>query len=172
MISSWKNPWREELNGLFLPLSLFRRPALRRSPRPDYLFSTDLPSFASPADCALFLERASALGWESVRLRGWLHLWKTSAPPPAGWFPPNPVGEAACLRALLRRHPGRADARDALILLLKAREEGPEAWESACRRLHQDFARRLREGASLPRLPMEEETTEEEEEGKEGKASC
>ena len=150
-MSLWTNPWREELNALFLPLSLVRRPALRRSPGPDWLFATDLPSFASPGACEAFRRGAASLGWECGECAGWLHLRKPSSPPP-GWFPREAEGEALCLRELLRRHPGTGDPTSAIILLMKAREEGAESWEKACRALHRDFARRLREKKELPRI--------------------
>ena len=152
--SSWTNPWREELNALFLPLSLARRPALRRSSRPDYLFATDLPSFASAPCRDLFRESALRLGWDILECGGWFHLRKADSSAPPGWFPAEPRGEAACLRALLQRHPDRqAPASELLLPLLKAREQGEETWEKACRTLHRELARRLREGIPFPRFP-------------------
>ena len=168
-IRTWKNPWRKELHALFLPLSLPRTPALRRSLKPDWLFSTDLPSFASPDACKAFLRSAESLGWEAgegagpgpdASVRGWLELRRSVSSFPPGFFPVEAGGEYACLCALLARHPGSTDASSETILLLKAREEGAAAWENACRELHRELARRLRLHEPLPALSFSEEKTE------------
>ena len=154
-IFPWINPWRKELQNLLDCPSLSRKPALRRSLREDYLFASDLPACASPANCAGFCIRAESAGWEALNVDGWIQLRRADGCLPEGWFPDTPEGEAACIRELICRHPGTADASRELILLLKAREEGPRAWELACRRIHQDLARRLREGEPLPRIPFQ-----------------
>ena len=164
----WKNPLREELRCLFSSLSLRRAPALRRSSRADWLFASDLPACAAPEDCSAFLCLAGASGWECLEEQGWLFLRKAGLLLPADWFAARGRGEAACLGSLYARHPGRADADEAVFRLMKAREEGLPAWEKACRSLHLECARRLRQGLPLPRLFPEDSLPVREEDGLKG----
>ena len=154
--SSWVNPWRHELQMLLGTVVALRRPALRRSRRPDYLFASDLPGLADPASILSFLTQAHTLGWETFETEGWIHLRRQSSSMPEGWFPFHPEGEAACLNSLLRRHPGTSEASRERIALLKAREEGPLSLERECRVLHQECARRLRIHAPLPEIQLTE----------------
>lgn len=137
-----------------LPVS--RKPALRRSPRPDSLFAADLPLCASVSACNTFILEAKSLGWESLEADGWIHLRKTCAPLPPGLFPAGAEGEASCLETLFCRHPGSEDAGPEIILLMKARESGPRDWEAACRSFHRELARRLRTGEPFPDIPLPE----------------
>lgn len=152
----WVNPWRPELQELF-PASAQRRPALRRSLDPDWLFAADLPACADSGECGLFLRRAGEAGWEALPGGAWIQLRRPEGTVPEGWFPACPQGEAACLRSLLLRHPGSAPSLRETNALLKAREQGPAAWERECRILHEDFASRLRLHLPLPRIIIEKE---------------
>lgn len=152
LIFPWRNPWREELQALFLPLSLRRKPALRRSLRPDWLFAVDLPDCAEPEAVEDFLCRAEAGGWKAKEDGHWIQLKPAVFSFPEGMLPSPPEGEAACLDELLCRHPGSADPEAEMLFLIKAREEGEADWESACRELHREFALRLRKGIPLPAL--------------------
>ena len=147
---AFRIPWREELNRLLSGVPARRKPALRRSPKPEWLFATDLPACAEPGAAEAFLSLAGEAGWEAYSSGGWIHLWRACPGLPEHWFEEEPDGEAACLRALLARHPGSADARAEINLLLKSREEGPAAWERACRELHRAWAADLRERRALP----------------------
>ena len=151
----WINPWRLELQRLF-PASVRRRPALRRSLNPEDLFSVDLPACASPADCLVFLDRVREAGWQACQADGWIQLRPPEGRAPEGWFPEEPRGEAACLLALLSRHPGTASSSREMTALLKAREQGATEWERACRILHENFAARLRLHQALPQLIFSE----------------
>lgn len=151
----WINPWREELRALLSPLPVRRKPALRRSLRADYLFAVDLPACAEPTVCQSFLHAAAEAGWQAEPAAGWINLRKNLLSAPPGWFPEHPEGEAACLRELVRRHGEQNIPLEFFLRLLKAREEGPAAWEDACRAAHQDFARRLRTGERIPLYPID-----------------
>lgn len=153
----WVNPWRQELREIMEKIPCSRPPALRRSRKEAYLFASDLPACVSAEACLLFLSQAKNAGWEAEQESGWLNLRKAGICRPAGWFPEGLGGEAACLRALACRHTGKGEASREAIRLMKAREEGPQAWESACRTLHQEWARRLRTGEALPNLWEEED---------------
>ena len=143
-------PWRQQVQDCFPSIGLARKPALRRSPRADALLSVDLPACGTPEAQSLFLSRLSLWDWHARTEAGWTHLCPADLCLPEEIFGKDSSGEAACLRTLLLRHPGKADSRNETLLLLKAREESPRSWEDACRRLHQDFARRLRKKESLP----------------------
>ena len=151
----WKNPLREEIHSLFAGLELKRRPALRRSLLPDYLFATDLPRFAAQAQVAAFSARAESLGWELLLRSEWLNMRKCGLVLPENLLPSFPGSESDCLRILLRRHPGSADSDRAVFLLMKAREEGGPAMEAACRKLHREFAAALRRKEDLPSLGLD-----------------
>ena len=138
--------WRQELNSLLSAMETSRPPALRRSLSPDYLYATDLPLCASPEVCGAFRSRAAAAGWESCLAGSWINLRKSSPLFPPGWWESLPrEGEATCVMDLLRRHPSLRLSRPQSFLLLKAWEESPLSLEKACRSVHQDLARRLRE---------------------------
>jgi len=145
-------PWRADIERLLLSVPSSRKPALRRSLREDWLFSTDLPRCASAEDCLRFQQSAQAAGWDAESSGEWIHLRKIPFYLPGGWFSPAVSAEAACLRVLLLRHPGTADPAVELLMLMKAREEGNISWEKACRSLHREWARRLREGKPLPEI--------------------
>ena len=150
--AAWRSPLRQELLDLFFALPLRRAPALRRSSRADWLFATDLPSCAAPEDCSAFLCLSEEKGWQAQTESGWMELRKPGILLPAEWFAEPADGEAACLGSLCARHPEREEAPEAVFRLIKAREEGPAAWEEACRALHGECARRLRLHLPLPRL--------------------
>lgn len=151
-LPGWTNPLRAELRSLLEKVPVSRPPALRRSLLPDALFSLDLPRCASPETCEAFLRDAEGAGWRAFQADGWIHLRKAVSILPADFFPDPPSGEAAALLSLLARHPGSSDPSREVILLMKAREEGDSALESACRGLHGDLARRLRRKEAFPAL--------------------
>lgn len=151
---------RQELNRLLSAMEASRKPALRRSLSPDYLYATDLPLCASSEICEVFRRQAAAAGWESCPAGSWLNLRKAGALFPSGWWESLPrEGEAACVSGLLLRHPSLRLSRSQAHLLLKAREESPASLEKACRSVHQDFARQLREisAVGLRNIRLEKE---------------
>ena len=152
----WVNPWREEARRILQSVPCPRPPALRRSRSADWLFATDLPQCAAEAECRAFLCRMREAGWEGEILDGWIQLRKTPPPLPAEWFRGNENEESACLRILMERHPGDEDPGRAVWALMKAREEGPAAWEKACRQIHREIALRLRTGDGIPGLRIRE----------------
>ena len=151
---SWHNPWREELRKLWEPLPLHRQPALRRSRLPEALFDLDLPCCSEASDCLFFIQNAAKGGWQIWKSDGWLHVWRPDAPLPEGWWTESAAGEAACLRHLLSCHSASGDATLEIIRLLKAREQGAEAWEATCGELHREFSLRLRHHLPLPAIPL------------------
>ncbi|MBQ9210214.1 MAG: hypothetical protein IJ153_00800 [Clostridia bacterium] len=141
----WVNPWRRELNLLLSSLPVRRKSALRRSLQPDFLFAVDLPACAEAPVCQQFLLAAAAVGWQGAESQGWINLRREDGALPEGLFPLDLAGEAGCLHSLMDRHPELRPTEGQWIAIIKAREEGPAAWEQACRLIHQDWARRLRE---------------------------
>ena len=137
---------RAELRTLLDGAECVRPPALRRSRKADILYFTDLPRCAGPEACASFAERAGQAGWEVFPEEGGIGLRPGPALLPGDWRDALPPGEeAACLRSLLERHPELSFSRDGIIRLLKALEEGGKETEAACRGLHREAARFLRE---------------------------
>ena len=146
MNPSETNAWRQELQALLAGIAAYRKPALRRSLSDNYLYATDLPLCAEPEACDSFLKRAAAIGWEKQLNGSWINLRKVLLLFPAGWWDSLPAGgEASCLRELTSRHPELVPTAAQAICLIKAAEEGPAALEEACRTVHVDYARRLRE---------------------------
>ena len=140
------HPWRKELAALLAAAPVSRPPALRRSLHPEFLFATDLPACAGPESCEIFLRCAADAGWESFQESGWMNLRKKDVLFPPDWWDSLPQEEeAVCLRVLTAVHPSLRFSRLQSCMLQKAREEGPDSLEKACRTVHRDFARQLRE---------------------------
>ena len=184
------NEWKQALKGLLGEEKTPRQPVLRRSRRPDWLYTTDLPGLISEEALQSFRIRAEAAGWWTEVQAGWLEFTRKVSSPPAGWFEGARPEEAGCCASLLRRHSGlpaenrdrnrqatpriQADQRDGnreAIALMKAGEEGTRAYEKLCAALHRDWAARLRRGERLPALdPAFFENTEEcEQDGESGR---
>ena len=146
------NALRKELTALLNKRPLHRTPAIRRSGQDEWLYATDIPALLSAEETASLREELDAAGWENTQDRGWILLRKEAAEPPEGWYEGTFGPEAACCASLLDRHPGspESNARAAERLLIKAGEEGPGAYEKACRTLHRQWAERLRRGEPLP----------------------
>lgn len=150
------NAWRQELAELLRAAPGRRPAALRRSLREDWLYATDLPAVTEEAALAAFRAQAAERGWRLEQQQGWL-LLKPVFPgaPENGYTGPFGPEAGSCL-SLMRRHPDAGNtetaAERAVILLVKAGEEGPEAYEAACAALHREWAERLRKGQSLPKL--------------------
>ena len=143
---------RKELNNLLVQEGDGRKPAIRRSMSDEWIYATDFPAYAAEEQLKTVRKRLEDAGWENHAEDGWLQLRKTVDKPPEGWFD-GPFGpEAECCRSLLNRHPERRQERDLRIVyaLIRAGEEGAAAYETACRRLHHDWAERLRRRQELP----------------------
>ena len=144
------NALREEITALFRTLSPPRPPALRRSLRTEWLYAADLPQLYGRDRLQEVMIRIMEAGWEIREEEGWLQIRKPAPEPPEGWFE-GPFGpEADCCVSLLHRHPGKADAEMVQRLLIKAGEEGPDAYEAACSELHREWAELLRKHQELP----------------------
>lgn len=150
------NALRRELTEILDNSGARRTPALRRSIRDDWLYATDLPGLCTGGIPGGILTGLTEAGWE-YRIDGqWMQLRKPLKEPPEAWFS-GPYGpEADCCLSILRRHPERMEKQDnALVFrLIKAGEEGPEAYEKTCAKLHGFFSERLREGAGLPDISL------------------
>ncbi len=156
------NALRREL-VLLLSLPGDRRsPALRRCREEDWLYTSDYPTFLQAPE--EINQRLQSAGWTiSPGLNGWILLRKQIIEPPEDWFA-GPFGtEASCCRTLLLYHPERVQEPEnqTAFRLIKAGEEGLAAYERACRRLHQDWAVRLRIGRPLPEISLRFFTKEE-----------
>ena len=146
------NVWRKELSDILRGLPCIRTAALRRSLTDEWLYATDLPSVCDRKTLSEGICRMKAAGWETVEENGWLMLNKPRKEPPDGWFDGLFGKEAACCLSLIKRHPSmRENSTNATErLFIKAGEEGPDAYEAACRKLHQEWAEALREKRSIP----------------------
>ncbi len=145
------NAWRKLLRDLLDGTGAPRPPALRRSGEEKYLYASDLPGLVSPEELNLFLEKAAEASWSGRVEKGWLLLVRDTKRPPEGWFM-GPFGkEAACCLSLLERRGGGPE-RDpsAERRLIRAGEEGQEAYEKACGEIHREWAARLRKRETLP----------------------
>lgn len=133
------------------------RPAvLRRSVRTDYLYATDLPQTANREITEAFRREAESDGWRTAEADGWILLDLVPEKPPDGGFR-GPFGpEAGCCASLLERHSEEKGpfAERERRMLLKAGEEGPEAFERCCALLHREWAEKLRKGENLPNLEI------------------
>lgn len=131
-----------------------RPAALRRSFRDDYLYATDLPQTTSRETTEAFRRSAESAGWRTEEDGGWILLDRVPEKPPIGGFK-GPYGpEAGCCASLLERHPEgeRTNGQREKRMLMKAGEEGPDAFERCCTRLHREWAENLRKGTALPDL--------------------
>lgn len=150
------NALRSELNTLIFCDGDGRKPAVRRSLREAWLYATDLPSIVNEGILEEICCRLAAGGWEIKTESGWMQLRKTVTEPPGNWFD-GPFGpEAECCRSLLERHTEREAEPDNRIeySLIRAGEEGAEAYENVCRRLHCEWAERLRKKQKLPNISI------------------
>jgi len=129
-----------------------RRAALRRSLEEEWLYATDLPLCVGKEAAADFQRRAEQAGWQTKQAGNWILLDRETADMPEGGYA-GPFGEEArsCLSLLNRHEPETADSgKIEKRMLIRAGEEGADAYEAACGRIHREWAARLREGRKLP----------------------
>ena len=147
------NALRRELSEKLTAVPTDRPPAVRRSRRDEWLYATDIKLLLSGKAMESLLNELAAEGWEWTEEQGWLLLRKPAEEPPDGWYDGAFGPEAACCASLLDRHPSKgSEAETAQRMLIKAGEEGDNAYEAACRQLHQEWAEQLRRGDPLPVL--------------------
>ena len=150
------NALRKELKRLLEPENGRRRPAIRRSLREDWIYAADLPEFIPGGELEAVCRKLQEAGWECLAEDGWLQLRKPADEPPEDWLD-GPLGpEAACCRSLLIRHSERLREKDwkTVCSLIRAAEEGQEAYEAACRQIHHGWAERLRKKQRLPEISL------------------
>ena len=149
------NRLRRELAGILEKIPSKRTPALRRSIPDDWLYATDLPVIPGnepEGALAVFTEA----GWDCRIDGAWLLLRKSLKEPPDDWFE-GPFGpEAGCCLSILRRHRERMNGNtgDLAFALIKAGEEGADAYEQTCGKLHGLFSALLRQGKELPDISL------------------
>ena len=151
------NSLRLELKEILENPDAGRRPALRRSLREEWLYTTDLPGLCTGKSLENTLRKLDDSGWHYQNDGEWLQLRKTIVRPPEGWYD-GPFGrEAGCCLSLLKRHPEKmtGSAERIIIQLIKAGEEGSKAYEQACMQQHSQFSGRLRLGLELPDICLE-----------------
>ena len=150
------NKLREEIQALFSGTECTRPAAVRRSLLEGFLYATDLPQAADAEAVSAFRREAEKAGWRTEEASGWIQLDRVSGASPADVYR-GPYGtEAQCCAGILRRHPGtRKNGDREMRMLLKAGDEGPEAYERVCRILHREWAAALRKKEALPDLPEE-----------------
>ena len=146
------NELRRELHALLLTVQTGRPPAVRRSRREEWLYATDLPQTADPSATACFAEAARKAGWRVCAEAEWLLLDKYTSVPPTPWISDETGPEARCCLSLLRRHTDRLTPSDGTAerALIKAAEAGPGKFGEACRKIHEQWAERMRRGQSIP----------------------
>lgn len=149
------NALRTELAALLADTGTLRPPALRRSLREEWLYAADLPALLDEPALQEAIRRLESAGWAAEQDGNWLLLRKDAAVPPENWYD-GPFGpEAACCASLLERHPERTDDGGAAArLLILAAETSGTAYEAACKRLHREWAVRLRKGEKLPAVSL------------------
>jgi len=149
------NALRLELAEFLAGVGGERKPALRRSRRDDRMYATDLAGMAEGPEREALAARLREAGWDAEDQGGWLELRKRAAEPPEGWYGGAFGPEAACCRALLKSHPEYGEEDFSMeSRLVKAGEEGQEAYELACREIHGIFAERLRRKEKLPGISL------------------
>ena len=150
------NKLRLEVQALLSGTETVRPAVLRRSLREDYLYATDLPQITDAETAAAFRRAAGDAGWRTAEENGWIQLDRIPETLPEDGFRGIPGPEARCCESLLRRHAemrkrnGDREKR----MLLKAREEGPEAYEKCCGKLHREWAEILRKREALPEIDL------------------
>ena len=150
------NSLRKEAQALLSGVRTVRPAVLRRSLQEEYLYATDLPQIAEEETVTAFRRAAEDAGWQTAEQDGWIQLDRIPEVPPEDGFR-GPFGrEARSCGSLLRRHAetekrnGNREKR----MLLKAGEEGPEAYEKCCARLHREWAAALRKREALPEMDL------------------
>jgi len=142
--------WREELLQLMAESGYDRTPALRRSRKSDYLFATDYPCAAGSSCVAHFLNTAGKNGWHAAIEKDWIHLDREPVFEAAD-EPPAQTPEAVCCLSLLQREREKSPSDgSAERMILKALEEGTDAYEKTCATLHARWAAMLRQKQPLP----------------------
>lgn len=141
---------RQQLQQLLLHTPASRRPALRRSDRPDALFATDLPLLTEEDDLTASIAVAVQSDWRIGFLpNGWMTL-DHDIPAPPLTIPPISQNEAGCCLSLLLQHPGGTVEKEYIRAIAKAADIGPVEVEKLCRIWHGDFSARLRQHQTLP----------------------
>ena len=152
------NPYREELRSMLARLETQRPATLRRSRSEQWMYATDLPLVASEDVLEAFSGQAHRAGWTTGTDGGWLQLDRPVRELPPGMIPEEWKNRpaASCCRSLLERHREHLIPSDgqAERMLFKAGEEGPEAYEEACRKLHSRWAEALRAHLGIPDVHM------------------
>lgn len=147
-----RNALRKELEALLTVPEGSRTPAIRRSLREEWLYATDLPVlYGGKVPDRIQAELKNAV-WEYATDGDWLQLRKPVKEPPEDWYGGVFGPEAACCLSLLRRHPASGEINTDAVerMLIKAGEEGEQAYEEACKAIHREWAASLRKGNSLP----------------------
>lgn len=145
---------RRELRRLLDAPEARRTPSIRRSRLDGWMYATDVLVLTDGQDREKLLSGLSSAGWEIREEGGWINLRKALSEPPRDWYDGVFGPEAACCLSLLKRHPEsmREPSAETVSLLVRAAEEGPEAYETACREIHGRLAERLRKGQPFPNL--------------------
>ena len=143
--------WRDELRKMMRAAGFRRTPVLRRSKKEDFLFATDYPLASDASSVQAFITAAQKAGWRTETDSGWIQLDRKAefeaADMPPAWNP-----EAGCCLSILERSAYEKIPSDGYAerLILKALEEGPDAYENVCGKLHADWAAAMREHTGIP----------------------
>jgi hypothetical protein len=119
----------------------------------EWLYFTDLPGLCSIEEKQKAIEKMKEAGWQTEDDGNRLMLRKTVFDPPAGWYTETFGPEADCCLSILRRHTNNGLVAEWIpLILIRAGEEGYQAYENACKRIHRDWAEKLREKELLPHI--------------------
>lgn len=150
------NKLRQEILEILSMTEADRPAALRRSRLEEFLYTTDLPQVASEDTIDVFCREAEKNGWRTKITGSWIQLDRLPDTVIPDFLPDRTCREAECCASLLQRNSGRRRNGDReKRMLLKAAEEGPEAFGKVCGILHGEFAAALRKKEALPDIPAE-----------------
>ena len=142
--------WREELMQLMGESGYRRLPALRRSSKEMWLFATDYPQAADNQSVQRLLDMLREVGWKAELDAGWVFIDRFPVYE-ASEEQPFRTPEACCCLSLIKRNLNKMPSDGSIERkILKALEEGKDAYDRICTDVHAQWAALLRQHKDLP----------------------